>query len=419
MPNENTGIALGALADGIGRALQTKKQRKYEEEQKQHDLLMGLVSSGLKDGTVKDPQAAFQFLLNGGGGKGGKKGKELPPMLQSLIGATHKLTGGGGGSTDPNQTLGGQAKPSFAGPEQSAGTPQFMSGAERSAADTEGAVNRAKRLDTEVTAPADERRSKERIAEIEARPPKGVADKEPTQNPDGEWTTKVRNQDGLVIYEQPSNGPKQTGALGQREAELRASGKVPEDRIPAVAALQLQTERATKQQQASQRLGTYMEMSRTALLASQERLSEMQQSFPYLLQSRIANAFSADDRLAINDYKAATTGTSDPKKAQAAAAKIVAAATKQAATLAGKQNTVLTEIGYDDDEATIRKNLIQEMSGGAYPDDVERQAKASVSPSTTPAYAKGQKVRSKRDGKVHEILRIDPSGGYVLGPALP
>ena len=36
MPDINSGLALGELAGGIGRALQAKKQRQYAEEQKQH-----------------------------------------------------------------------------------------------------------------------------------------------------------------------------------------------------------------------------------------------------------------------------------------------------------------------------------------------------------------------------------------------
>lgn len=371
MPDINAGIALGELAGGIGKALQAKKQRQYDEEQRNHDLMVSMVQAGLKDGTIKDPNAAFQFLVTGGKGKGKKP---LPPMLQSLIGATGKLLGKGG-TPDASKTMGGQDRASFAPPPQN--PIQFLTPEEQ---ETQRIRNQQREF-TEVTQPEETFKTNEAIRREQAKPQRGTADKQATQNPDGKWTIKVRNADGEVIYEQPANAPKQTGALAQRMEQLRALG-IPEDRLASVAAKQLADERGVKQRESATRLAAYLDLSRASLLASKERLAEMQQSFPYLLQSRIANAFTAQDRQAIEDYKAATVGgAADPRKAQTAAAKIVAAATKQAATLAGKESSILKGLGLEDDEATIRRNLIQEMSGGADPDLVEQQAKASVTPS--------------------------------------
>lgn len=164
MPDINAGLALGEIAGGIGRALGAKKQREYEEDQKHHDMIVGLVSSGLKDGTIKDPDAAFQFLVGGGKGKG-KKGKELPPMLQSLIGATHKLTGGGGGAADPSTTLGGQDKASFQQPQQT-GTLQFTTQSERTDADEAAKLRSEKNRFEQVTKPEIAARGAQREKEI-------------------------------------------------------------------------------------------------------------------------------------------------------------------------------------------------------------------------------------------------------------
>jgi len=166
MPDINSGIALGELAGGIGRALQQKKQREYEEQAKQHDLVQSMVAAGLRDGTIKDPNAAFQFLVSGGSGKG-KKGKELPPFLTSLIGATKKLVGQGGSSPDQGTTLGGQARPSFQQPQQS--PVQFTTQPERTAAENEASLSAAKRTQAEVTEPAAQARHQRKLEEIEAQ----------------------------------------------------------------------------------------------------------------------------------------------------------------------------------------------------------------------------------------------------------
>lgn len=168
MPDINSGLALGELAGGIGRAMQAKKQREYVEQEKQHDLVTTLVTAGLRDGTIKDPNAAFQFLVGGGSGKG-KKGKDLPPMLQSLIGATGKLTGTGGGTSDPTKTLGGQDRASFGGPAAASGggLPQFTTQQERATADEDTKLTAEKRRQAEITEPAAEAAHKRKLAEID------------------------------------------------------------------------------------------------------------------------------------------------------------------------------------------------------------------------------------------------------------
>jgi hypothetical protein len=164
MADLNTGIALGELAGGIGRAMQAKKQREYEDERKDHDLRMSLVSAGLREGTLKDPQQAFQFLMGGGKGKG-KKGKDLPPMLQSLIGATGKLIGKGG-NADASKTPSGQDRSSTGGPD-GAGFPQFTTATERTEADEAAKLAADKRRQTELVDPANAAAHKRKLEEID------------------------------------------------------------------------------------------------------------------------------------------------------------------------------------------------------------------------------------------------------------
>lgn len=92
MPS-NAFVALGGLADGLGRSLQRKQDQKREEDQKHQDLVNNLVSAGITSGKVTDPEHAFKFLMNGG--KPG--GKDLPPaigqLIQSVV-AHHQATPG-------------------------------------------------------------------------------------------------------------------------------------------------------------------------------------------------------------------------------------------------------------------------------------------------------------------------------------
>jgi hypothetical protein len=411
--------ALGNLASGVAAAIQKKNDQKYEKEKSDHEMLTRMVSAGIESGTIENPNDAFQFLVNGG--KSGKKPKDLPPMLKTLIGSTKHLFGGGGATqqqptgapaggpqnTQPQPTgapapTAEQAqteqdssmspgtpvapKPAAATPGQpgpaaakpGGNTPRFLSQSQRD----DQNIAFQKRQQSEITEPqaaANHRRRMEELA-LQQTGKKGTADKEPTQNADGKWTIKVRDPEGNVIYEQPSNGPKQTGALAERVKQLVAQG-IPPDRAPAVAAKQMETERGQLQRDRATRLDAYLQSSRAALLTSKERLAEMQESFPYLLATRMSGSDTANYRAAITEYKAATLGPgANAAKASAAASKIVQAATKQAAALAGKESTILKALGLEDDEKAIRRNLIQEMSGGEDPDVVEMQARLAVSP---------------------------------------
>lgn len=104
MPS-NAFVALGGIADGLGKSLQHKQQQEHDDKQKHQDLINGLVSAGITSGKVQDPELAFKFLLNGG--KPG--GKDLPPAVSDLIqsvAAHHQAGGGdrgGGGGTDTTQ----------------------------------------------------------------------------------------------------------------------------------------------------------------------------------------------------------------------------------------------------------------------------------------------------------------------------
>jgi hypothetical protein len=227
-----------------------------------------------------------------------------------------------------------------------------------------------------------------KIEEDRAKLHRGVADKQATQDQDGKWTIKVRDLDGSVLYSQPANAPKATGALAERVKELVAQG-VSEDRASLVASMQLQKERQTKQQQSAERTTAMLNMSRQSLAINTERYNEMLQTFPYTLAAKMGGAEAAQLRpellrLAIQAKQSANPNDKALVDGQKEAAKIVEAASKQAKTLASKQSVILTGLGFDDDEATIRRNLIQEMSGGMDPDAVESMAKERVSGAGTP-----------------------------------
>lgn len=162
-------IALGNMASGVAKALQTKADREYEEKKANHDLISKMVSSGIESGTIQDPDAAFKFLINGGKPAKGKKA-ELPPMLQTLIGSTKHLFGGGGQPSEADQVAGRMAS---AQPQQSQQpsqpqAPHFLTTAERDAQSNASTINLEKRRDTEITAPAEARRGTEKLKEIEA-----------------------------------------------------------------------------------------------------------------------------------------------------------------------------------------------------------------------------------------------------------
>lgn len=97
MPS-NAFVALGGIADGLGRSLQRKQDQQHQDAQKHQDLVNNLVSAGISSGKVTDPEQAFKFLMNGG--KPG--GKDLPPAISDLIqsvAAHHNATPGGGADT--------------------------------------------------------------------------------------------------------------------------------------------------------------------------------------------------------------------------------------------------------------------------------------------------------------------------------
>lgn len=107
--HSNVGLAFGTLAGELGKAYATKKQREYDAQRNDTQMMTQLVSSGLQSGTIENPEEAFQWMLGqmggGGKGKGGKKG-ELPPQLRSVIKATMQAGGGGAGT----KTAGGQER---------------------------------------------------------------------------------------------------------------------------------------------------------------------------------------------------------------------------------------------------------------------------------------------------------------------
>ncbi len=128
MPS-NVGPAFGVIAETLGKRFREKADQEYEQKTKRNDLVWNLISAGLRSGTIKNPQEAFQFGMEsiGGGGKGqGKAGKgggkgDLPGPLKALVGGLHHI-----GQQGDDKTLGGQDKPAFSAPGSSAQPPQFF-----------------------------------------------------------------------------------------------------------------------------------------------------------------------------------------------------------------------------------------------------------------------------------------------------
>lgn len=413
-----------AFATGIlDGAFGTIKSERDRKDKNALDMANLLISTGrvrdYNDLVEHIPQ--FQELFAGPDSKGGKKGgKNGAPDPHQMIGALinpilKKASQGGGDQQGGGQPQQGQ--PQGQGGGQQPQQPKLLS--EQEATDRDQANAQQKR-DADF---ADFKRRSTvteaaRIAEEQAKVHKGTADKEPSQNADGKWTIKVRDADGNVVFEQPSAGPKQTGALGERVKELVAQG-IPPERAQAVAALQLTKERGVKQQQSAERLGAYMKMSNQALATNSERYAEMKESFPYTLSAKMQGIDLGLERLDLaKERQAFSEG-----KSAGDALKIVDAATKAAASLAGKKSTILMGLGLEDDEATIRRNLIQEMSGGADPDTVEALAKGKATSTgaggtaTKPAtqHASGSVVKTK-DGTYHKVLRTQTDGKLVLDP---
>lgn len=417
VPN-NVGLALGTMAGVFGQHFAQQKQQEHDDEQKRIQLVSGLVSSGLKDGSISNPNEAFQFLLDqvGGKGKGGQKG-ELPGPLKMMLGATQQAAGQAQGAPGSDQTLGGQQRPSFQPQAPQAAAPHFLTGQERDQQATDSDVNRAKRLSSEVTQPnerfmaglrGDEKR-KEEAAALEREKAKPQRTQMVAGTVSGadvpEGTTDAYGQavDPKKHYRQTVDGkfvPTEVAAktdsspLGRREQELVAQG-IPAERARSVAALQLQKERGQKQQDASTRLGAYLATSRANLAMSGERYAEMKALFPLITAAKQAGLEVAElrpevIRQQLEKGDQALAKGAVPKAdvaAQKEAAKVVQQATRTAASMAGKQSSVLTALGINDDEATIRKHLIQELSGGQDPDAVEALARVATT-APTPAAAR-------------------------------
>ena len=401
-------------ANLISGYFDTMSKERDRKEKNSLEAAKFLMSSG----RVKDYNDLLPLLgpLVGDqkGGKGGK-GKNGKPDPHSILAqfVNPALQGGQGGQGGSG---GGQARPGGSAPlfteDQMQGREEEAKGRDRAAA-------------TDDFQKREDITTKGRIAVEEHKPQRGVPDKQATQNQDGSWSIKVRAGDGsgTVVYEQPANAPKKTGPLENRVQELVAQG-IPADRAPAVAAEQLQKERQTKVQQAGARTAAYLNMSRASLASNLERYDEMKQTFPYVLASKMAGAEAATLRPELLKLAIDAKGAGSDKAqvdGQKEAAKIVESAAKQAKVIASKKSSILTGLGLEDDEETIRKNLIQEMSGGMDVDKVEALARARTSgagPEKKPAvqHKVGDVVKT-RDGTRHKILTILPGGRLNLDPA--
>ena len=376
MPNANFAGAF------LNKFIDVQQKEKDRKAQNTRDSINFLISTG----RVRDyndlmplieslnPQAG-QLGKKPTGGKGGQL--DVHSVLGQFLNPAFKMA-------QESKTMGGQTRPSFQAPPPAPPSPSLlMHEDEFQAREDQVAAHKealAIDLDRQRQKAEEDRQIAVDRARADTKPqPKGTPDKQPHQNLDGTWSLTVRDAQGNRLYDQPAQAPKATGALAERKQELIAKG-IPEDRAGFVAATQLEGERGTKQQQASTRLGAYLAMSRQALASNTLRYEEMKQTFPYTLAAKMSGAEVAAMRPEVvrmtlaRGQAALDKPTAADKDAQKEASKIVEAATKTAATLAGKENTILKGLGIDDDEATIRRNLIQEMSGGQDPDQVEALA---------------------------------------------
>jgi hypothetical protein len=141
MANDPSLVAFGSLAESLGQAYAAKKQREYEQEQQKTSLIAQLVSSGLQSGTIKNPQQAFDYMIEQFGGGKGKNAKQGQSMLKSIVGATQAAS----------KTAGGQERPSFSpvstGSSNAPAEPQFYTGPELAQQAEETEVHKATALD--------------------------------------------------------------------------------------------------------------------------------------------------------------------------------------------------------------------------------------------------------------------------------
>lgn len=427
-----------AFASGfINSFIDSQTQQRQRKEQNARDTINFLVSTGrLRNYDDLKPYLQTMFPQLGEKPKGAKGGQGQPQdpnqVLKQFVDPMFQLMqsnggqGVGGGAQNGPGVVGAMAQNRPAPQPAAAPTSMFLSdeelqqratAGEQTKSDiTEGRETRLEGVRHGDAMELEGARESARLAAEQARRKGGVADKQATQDPDGAWTIKVRDKDtGEVIYKQQANAPKvakETGPLAERKKELIAMG-VPEDRAESVAATQLAKERQTKQQQSGARLGAYLSMSRQALLTSTERYNEMKQNFPYTLAAKMSGAEVAGLRPEIVQQQLAkgraalAKPTPADRDGQKEASKIVEAATKAAATMAGKQSKVLEGLGIDDDEATIRRNLIQEMSGGADPAAVEALAHTRL---TAPATA-------AKPSALPPTTITTPRGAWTVAPA--
>lgn len=375
------------------------------------DVVNFLVSSG----RVKDYNDLLPFmdtLFNqGGGGRGGKGGRGKPggggkggqdphAILAQFLNPAFKMEQekGQAGAPGAGTTLGGQQRPRFPSPGERTGAPLFTEQEMQQRDEQE--YQRKKEIDFNFWKKEEAQKTIDAIEKEKAKPSRLQQKFVRYQGKDisasfDPATGKYLDASGVELVgavEKPAGA--QTGALAERVKELRAQG-ISEERAPLVASMQLEKERGTKQQQATQRLNTYMSMSKQVLLTNTERYNEMKQLWPHLLATKIAGEEVAKlrpdaVRMTLKRGQAALDKpTAADRDGQKEASKIVEQATKLATTMAGKQSSILTALGIDDDKATIRRGLIQELSGGADPDAVEELANTRL---VAPTPAGGARV---------------------------
>lgn len=135
-----------------------------------------------------------------------------------------------------------------------------------------------------------------------------------------------------------------------------------------------------KQQNSGARLNAYLKMSSQSLLTNKEHYDEMQTLFPHVLAAKIAGEDIAALRPEVIRQQLAKGAKALDKPdltAAKEAEKIVATATRLAESQSIKESAMGRALGWNDDKATIRKNLIQQLSAGQDPAAVEALAQAA------------------------------------------
>lgn len=433
------------LFGGVSEGLLEAKKQKHDEEIQRNKQLTGVYLKAIDNGDI-DPQHGYPLLadiISGsfssltGDKKGSKKDKSLfsdvlgdPQKLSDLMLGAHRATKGspasgaagptGLATSGPVPTGQGQAvSPADNG---SGGTLASRSGSIQAPPQTSIFRTPEGRTATAVAAKKAEEAFK---TDEEIRRYKGTIGQKPpiSKPPIGPVGEGVSEFLGSIGHTWETADPDMKRAALEHGVQKVTADRLKKDQIAAgkvplradqkrgaqlaeaqgldwstldpgqrqtyttLGARTIEHETSVKQAQASQRLTATLQMSRAALASSGERLTEMQQLFPHVLAAKIAGEDIAALRPEVIRQQLAkgdkALAGKPSETAQKEALKVVQSATKLAKSQATKESAMGRALGWNDDEETIRKNLIRELSGGQDPDEVETLSRAATTPAAS------------------------------------